>query len=820
MRRRDGAATGLAAGLAAVTVLAAVCGGAFAPHDPAASIGMPWAPPGAARPLGTDAAGRDVLSRVLAGGRDLTLTALVAAMTAALAGVAGGLVAGWAGGRTGRWLTALADLLLAAPFMLTALVLAVALPAPAAVVAGTVCGGAPLGLRMVRDLVRQTRHTGYVEAARCRGETAVSIVVREILPSVAGLASADVVLRFVMAVQLAAAFGMLGLGPQPPAPDWGSMLRENLPGATLNPAALVAPAAALTVLALASLLLSAALGASPGPRTVPRARRDNPLVPGRHDLSVPAGRDNPSAARAGRTAGGAVLEVAGLTVADGRGRPIVTRGALHAGPGEVVAITGPSGGGKTTLVRAALDILGPGLRRTDGVVTWRGSPVRPGRAARRWRRAHAGLLDQDPAGSLNPLLGVGALAGEDRSRRPADVRAMLTALGLDADRLWHRRPHQLSGGQAQRVALARALLGEPGLLVLDEPTSGLDPAALDLVVQAIGRRRGDGRSVTLVISHDAEFVSRVADRVLTIGAPPTSPPPTTGSAPASAPVGVRHATGLDPDPSIAGAPDTTERAPALSSIALPDIAAPGSALLAARPARGEQPVLQMQGVRLARGGETLLAGAGLTLWPGELVAILGPSGAGKSTLLRALAGLLPPEAGGLWSGGLPLVWPLDRRPRTALRAVQLVGQDPAGALNPAHRVATALARPARVLRRLPRAHAYAEVPRLLRQVGLDPAVAVRRPGELSGGQRQRVALARALAAGPTVLLADEITSALDGVTAARLLGLLERLRAGGLAVLLVTHDREVAARADRVLYLAGHRLSLEAIGTETHTRAP
>ncbi|MFB9473672.1 ATP-binding cassette domain-containing protein [Nonomuraea salmonea] len=813
MRRRDGAATGLAtglaAGLAAVTVLAAVCGGAFAPHDPAASIGMPWAPPGAAWPLGTDVAGRDVLSRVLAGGRDLTLTALVAAMTAALAGVAGGLVAGWAGGRTGRWLTALADLLLAAPFMLTALVLAVALPAPAAVVAGTVCGGAPLGLRMVRDLVRQARHTDYVEAARCRGETAVSIVVREVLPSVAGLASADVVLRFVMAVQLAAAFGMLGLGPQPPAPDWGSMLRENLPGATLNPAALVAPAAALTVLALASLLLSAALDASPGPRTVPRAWRDNPFVPGRHDLSVPARRDGPSAARAGRTAGrtagGAVLEVAGLTVADGRGRPIVTRGALHAGPGEVVAITGPSGGGKTTLVRAALDILGPGLRRTDGVVTWRGSPVRPGRAARRWRRAHAGLLDQDPAGSLNPLLGVGALVGEDRSRRPADVRAMLTALGLDADRLWHRPPHQLSGGQAQRVALARALLGEPGLLVLDEPTSGLDPAALDLVVQAIGRRRGDGRSVTLVISHDAEFVSRVADRVLTIGAPPTSPPSTTGSAPA---------------PSIAGVPDTTERAPALSSVVVPGIAAPGSALLAARPARGEQPLLQMQGVRLTRGGETLLAGAGLTLWPGELVAILGPSGAGKSTLLRALAGLLPPEAGGLWSGGLPLVWPLDRRPRTALRAVQLVGQDPAGALNPAHRVATALARPARVLRRLPRAHAYAEVPRLLRQVGLDPAVAVRRPGELSGGQRQRVALARALAAGPTVLLADEITSALDGVTAARLLGLLERLRAGGLAVLLVTHDREVAARADRVLYLAGHRLSLEAIGTETHTRAP
>ncbi|PZG21050.1 ABC transporter [Nonomuraea aridisoli] len=598
------------------------------------------------------------------------------------------------------------------------------------------------------------------------------------------------------------------------------MLRENLAGAVLNPAALLAPAVALTVLALASLLLSAALDTSPGARIAPRAGRNVPSgvrFPPRAAHDVPSGAGIPP--RAGRgavqTAGDAVLEVAGLTVADGHGRPIVTEGALRAGPGEVVAITGPSGSGKTTLVRAALDVLGPGLRRTDGVVTWRGSPVRPGRDARRWRRAHVGLLDQDPVGSLNPLLGVGALVGEGRPRRPAEVRAMLTALGLDADALWQRRPHRLSGGQAQRVALARALLGEPGLLVLDEPTSGLDPAALDLVVQAIGRRRGDGRSVTLVISHDADFVSRLADRVLAIGAPDTTSP-----APAPSPIGVPDTTGLDPARSIVGGPDTTELDPALSAIVAPDVAASGSPGLTARPGRGEQPLLRVRGMRLARGGETLLDDAGLTLWPGELVAVLGPSGAGKSTLLRALAGLLPPEAGDLWSGGLPLAWPLDRRPRAALRAVQLVGQDPAGALNPAHRVATALARPARVLRGLPRAQAYAEVPRLLRQVGLDPALAARRPGELSGGQRQRVALARALAAGPAVLLADEITSALDDVTAARLLRLLERLRADGLAVLLVTHDREVAARADRVLYLADHRLSPEAIGTETHTRAP
>ncbi|SEG86417.1 peptide/nickel transport system ATP-binding protein [Thermomonospora echinospora] len=741
---------GAAVALVVLTLAAAVAGGALAPHDPAASIGAPWTPPGAGAPLGTDAAGRDVLSRVLAGGRDLTLTALAAAVVAGLAGLAGGLTAGWAGGRTGRWLTAAADLLLALPFLLLALVLAVALPTPAAVVAGTVCGGAPLGLRLVRDLVRQARRAGYVEAARCRGESTAAIVVREVLPSLAGLASADMVLRFVLALQLSAAFGMLGQGPQPPAPDWGLMLRENLAGAALNPAALVAPATALTVLALAAVLLSSAFTVPPRSRKSDRMSAVGTIVD----------------TRAGD---GAVLKVTGLTVTDDGGWAIVEDVFLRAWPGEVVAIVGPSGGGKTTTVRAVLDVLGPGLRRTGGTVAWRGTRVRPGQDARRWRRAHVGLLDQDPAGSLNPLLGVGALVLEGHRRSPAEARAVLTDLGLDADRLWRRRPHELSGGQAQRVALARTLLGDPGLLVLDEPTSGLDPDALDLVVRAIERRRGDGRSVTLVISHDEGFVVRVADRVLTIGTPDPAEPGAPGPA----------ATGAD---------------------------------------RGE-PVLRVRGLRLAQGGETLLADAGLSLRPGELVAVLGPSGAGKSTLLRALAGLHPPEAGELWLHGLPLAWPLGERPREALRDAQLVGQDPAGALNPAHRVGTALARPPQVLGGLSREQAHARVPGLLRRVGLDPALAARLPGELSGGQRQRVALARALAVGPTVLLADEITSALDDTAAAGLLRLLEELRGDGLAVLMVTHDRRVAACADRVLHLAGHQPSLDPARTEDRTRA-
>lgn len=235
---------------AAAVLALALFGGVLAPHEPTSSVAAPWLAPGGGHLLGTDAAGRDVFSRVLAGGRSIVLVAALAAVCAAAAGTAGGLAAGWYGGWPDRLLSGLADLLLGMPFLLVALVLAVALPAPAAVVAGTVCGGAPLTLRVVRDTVRGLRRTGYVEAARGRGESTPALLLREVLPSLAGVAAADLGMRFVVALQLAAALGMLGLGARPPAPDWGLMLRENLAGAGLNPPALIAPAAALTTVAL------------------------------------------------------------------------------------------------------------------------------------------------------------------------------------------------------------------------------------------------------------------------------------------------------------------------------------------------------------------------------------------------------------------------------------------------------------------------------------------------------------------------------------------------------------------------------------------
>ncbi|MBE1584191.1 ABC transporter permease subunit [Nonomuraea angiospora] len=234
--------------LVALLIAVTLLGPALAPYDPAAPVTAPWQASSAGHLLGGDVLGRDVLSRLLTGGRHLLVLSLVAAAAAALVGTLGGLAAGWGGSRV---LAAGADLLLAVPVLLPALVLAVSLPGNAAVVVATVVAGAPLTLGVVRDATAGVRERGYVRAARLRGERTLAVLLREVLPAVAGVLAADLGLRFVTALQLASALAVLGLTDAPATGDWAAMLRENLAGAALNPAALAGPALLLALLSLA-----------------------------------------------------------------------------------------------------------------------------------------------------------------------------------------------------------------------------------------------------------------------------------------------------------------------------------------------------------------------------------------------------------------------------------------------------------------------------------------------------------------------------------------------------------------------------------------
>lgn len=209
----------------------------------------------------------------------------------------------------------------------------------------------------------------------------------------------------------------------------------------------------------------------------------------------------------------------------------------------------------------------------------------------------------------------------------------------------------------------------------------------------------------------------------------------------------------------------------------------------------------------ARGGATAKAldGADLQLAPGEIVALVGESGSGKTTLARTLLGLEKPTRGEVRFDGRPLVHSA-RRLRALRRRVQLVLQDPAGALNPRHTVYESVAEGLRI-------HGLVEadvegrsetelVAAAMASAGLRPpeSLFLRYPHELSGGQRQRVLVAGALAMGPELLIADEPVSSLDASIRGEILALLLKLRDEfGLGVLVVTHDLGLAWNiADRV----------------------
>lgn len=207
-------------------------------------------------------------------------------------------------------------------------------------------------------------------------------------------------------------------------------------------------------------------------------------------------------------------------------------------------------------------------------------------------------------------------------------------------------------------------------------------------------------------------------------------------------------------------------------------------------------LLELANARLTyrRGGSRFVAldGVSLTVARGECVGVIGESGSGKSSLARVIVGLAEGATGQLWMGGEAVPLKPGARHRDQCRRIQMVFQDPVGSLNPYLSIGGIIAEGMAIHGIGTRLERRERVAGLLTDVGLDPALAARRPHELSGGQRQRVAIARALAVEPELLLLDEPTSALDLVVQAQIINLLLRLQQErGLAYLFISHDLDV-----------------------------
>lgn len=198
--------------------------------------------------------------------------------------------------------------------------------------------------------------------------------------------------------------------------------------------------------------------------------------------------------------------------------PAVVDMSLDVRPGEVVALVGASGAGKSLLGHAVLGLLPPNAVES-GRVTWRGAEV--GTADRRRLAGREVALLPQALSHLDPSATVGAqlrraarLAGTPRrATRQAATDAVL-AQGLDASVL-RLHPHQLSGGMGRRVLTAMALIGDPALVIADEPTPGLAPESVTAVLQRLRRLADEGRGV-LLITHEITEALTVADRVVVV----------------------------------------------------------------------------------------------------------------------------------------------------------------------------------------------------------------------------------------------------------------------------------------------------------------
>ncbi|MET4644087.1 ABC transporter ATP-binding protein [Streptomyces sp. NPDC055775] len=511
---------------------------------------------------------------------------------------------------------------------------------------------------------------------------------------------------------------------------------------------------------------------------------------------------------------------------EGAAHPTLSGVDLTVPEGELVLLVGPSGVGKSTLLGAVSGLV---PHFTGG--TLRGRVMVDGRDTRTHKPREladlVGTVGQDPLShfvtdTVEDELAYGmeslGLAPDVMRRR---VEETLDLLGLAG--LRDRPIATLSGGQQQRVAIGSVLTPHPKVLVLDEPTSALDPAAAEEVLAVLQRLVHDLGTTVLMAEHRLERVVQYADQVVLLPSPGAAPvmgapadimavspvhPPVVALGrlagweplPLSVRDARRRATDLRGRLASAEPPPpapSTPAAPAPLPTAAPVRRGLFGRLRTPAPRSAPEGVMEattrVEGLGVRRGRVEALRRVTLSVAPGETVALMGRNGAGKSTLLAALVGLVGPTTGTVLVGGRA---PHRTHPRDMVRRVGLVPQEPRDLLYADTVAAECAAADAD-------AGAAAGSCRALVSELLPDVPDDTHPRDLSEGQRLALALAIVLTARPPLLLLDEPTRGLDYAAKARLIRVLRDLAAEGHAIVLATHDVELAAElAHRVVILA------------------
>ncbi|OPX72320.1 MAG: Trehalose/maltose import ATP-binding protein MalK [Methanoregulaceae archaeon PtaB.Bin108] len=508
--------------------------------------------------------------------------------------------------------------------------------------------------------------------------------------------------------------------------------------------------------------------------------------------------------------------------------------------GEILGIVGESGSGKTTIALSIMGVL-PANAQCSGTIRYDGTELSslPEHEKDTFRWNDIAIVFQNSLEVLNPVMTVGMQVCEPMvSHKGLSIREarkkcaeLFSRVGLDT--VWmDAYPHQLSGGMRQRALLAMALSCGPEVLILDEVTSSLDAfARKELQEMLLDLQGGQGYSM-IVISHDITFVSSIASRMIVLyagkvmetgptqdvirsprhpytrglinstpdifiykdmwGIPGESP---TGEHHAGCPFGARCTQSIDVcrqvSPQLTACGDGREIACHRGGIAT---------LMAAKSIEFSYHLPDRRSVRAVDGVD-------LDVGEGEVLAIVGQTGSGKSTLAHVLAGVIHPDSGevsfmdGKVHGG---------NNGHGFGGIQIVFQDPFSATSNRFTVLDAVREPLDINDIGNQEEQLDMTKNALELVRLPSSdlFLSKYCSELSGGQRQRVALARAMIMRPKLLIADEITSALDVSTAANTLRLLKGLQnRRGFAMIYISHDLSLTLKiADRIAVMKSGRI--------------
>ena len=449
-----------------------------------------------------------------------------------------------------------------------------------------------------------------------------------------------------------------------------------------------------------------------------------------------------------------VLEIKGLNLQFPCGKVVVKQGSFSIRKGEIVALLGTSGIGKTVLCRTLIGLPPKSLKievdewsigeiscTPKGEVEDYNSYLQ--QILQQSICKQVGMVWQDPVSSFHQMIPIGkqmiqGIKGNKIRLEEQENQCafLLEKLGItDGKNRLYDYPHQFSGGQLQRILIGINLLNEPALLIADEPTASLDFQSKKLVLEQLKTRKKMG---VLLVTHEEE-VAKIADRILV----------------------------LEDGMIIEQREQKREK---------------GANFFQSVSTKQEKDwLLKVQSVsKQWEKKENIFCDVTFTINRGESYGLMGSSGVGKTTLANIILGMDRDYSGEVIFRGKTMGW---------------VGQNPSSVVNPYFTIEKIVEEPLKIKKIGTKKERRRQVDNILEQVGLSLDIKRKYPMQISGGQLQRVVLARCLLQNPELIIADEITSALDQKTKETILNLLKQFqKERGTAYLFISHDKDFLER--------------------------